>query len=53
MPLQDMPQTFSSMHVWQMAKPQRQVQEKGAVFPQNWHVLFFVRLRRFSRSRAI
>lgn len=52
MPLQDIPHTFSSMQLWQMAKPQRQVQQKGAVFPQNWQVRFFIRLLRFSRSRA-
>ncbi len=50
MPLQDIPHTFSSMQLWQMAKPQRQVQQNGAVFPQNWQVRFFIRLLRFSRS---
>jgi hypothetical protein len=29
MPLHDMPQTFSAMQIWQMQKPQRQVQQKG------------------------
>jgi hypothetical protein len=31
MPLQDMPHKFSSMQTWQMAKPHRQVQQKGAL----------------------
>jgi len=35
MPLQDIPQTFSYMHFWQMANPQRQLQQNGAIFPQN------------------
>lgn len=34
MPLQDKPQTFSAMQIWQMANPQRQVQENGADSPQ-------------------
>jgi hypothetical protein len=37
MPLQDMPQTFSSMQFWQILKPQRQAQQKGATVPQQWH----------------
>ena len=37
MPLQDMPQTFSSMQFWQILKPQRQDQQKGATVRQQWH----------------
>jgi hypothetical protein len=37
MPLQESPQKFSSMHSWQMAKPQRQVQQKGTCWAQQWH----------------
>jgi hypothetical protein len=33
-PLQDIPQKFSIMHSWQIAKPQRHVQQKGAFFLQ-------------------
>jgi hypothetical protein len=51
MPLQDMPQTFSYMQSWQMAKPQRQVQQKGAVFPQRWQLRFLIRALRFSLTR--
>jgi hypothetical protein len=36
MPLQDIPQTFSSMHTWHMANPQRQRQLKKASLPQQW-----------------
>jgi hypothetical protein len=38
MPLQDMPHTFSFMHSWQIRKPQRQLQQKGTSFEQQWHV---------------
>jgi hypothetical protein len=41
MPLQDIPQKFSSMHAWQMAKPHRQRQQKGSVSPQQWQVVSF------------
>jgi hypothetical protein len=50
MPLQDMPHTFSSMQLWQIAKPHLQLQQKGATRQQNWQLLLFVLLRRFSRS---
>jgi hypothetical protein len=36
MPLQDMPHTFSFMHSWQIRKPQRQLQQKGTFFEQQW-----------------
>jgi hypothetical protein len=38
MPLQDMPHTFSCMHSWQIINPQRQRQQKGTSFPQQWQV---------------
>jgi hypothetical protein len=34
MALQDMPQRFSSMHAWQILKPQRQDQQKGTAWRQ-------------------
>jgi hypothetical protein len=37
--LQDMPQMFSCMQAWQMAKPQGQLQQKGAWTRQQWHCL--------------
>jgi len=46
MPLQDMPQTFSFMQSWQIMKPQRQVQQKGTVFRQQWQVFGPLRRRR-------
>jgi len=38
MPLQDMPHTFSCMHSWQIRKPQRQLQQKGTFFEQQWQI---------------
>jgi hypothetical protein len=32
--LHDIPQTFSSMQSWQMAKPQRHCQQNGTLAPQ-------------------
>jgi len=49
MALHDMAQTFSFMQRWQMANPQRQLQQNKAACPQIWQVRFFVRRRRFSR----
>jgi len=40
------------MQLWQMAKPQRQVQQNGATSPQKWHFRFLIRFLRFSRIRA-
>lgn len=37
MALQDIPQMFSNMQSWQIAKPQRQVQQKGTCLRQQWH----------------
>ena len=48
MPLQESPQKFSGMHPWQMAKPQRQVQQKGTCWAQQWHT--GLRLRRVRRG---
>jgi hypothetical protein len=36
-PLHDIPQKFSIMQSWQIAKPQRHLQQKGGFFPQQWH----------------
>lgn len=36
MALQDIPQRFSCMQFWQMAKPQRHDQQKRNVFRQQW-----------------
>jgi hypothetical protein len=38
MALQDIPQMFACMHSWQIMKPQRQLQQKGSVFPQQWQI---------------
>jgi len=36
MPLQDMPQMFSSIQTWQMAKPHLHRQQKRTVSLQQW-----------------
>jgi hypothetical protein len=36
MALHDIPHRFASMQLWQMRKPQRQDQQKGKIFPQQW-----------------
>jgi len=38
MPLQDIPQTFSSMQFWQMANPHRHCQQKGKTSLQQWQI---------------
>jgi hypothetical protein len=43
MPLQDMPQKFSSMHAWHMANPQRQRQQNGRTALQQWQTVSFCR----------
>ncbi|BBO77122.1 hypothetical protein DSCW_45390 [Desulfosarcina widdelii] len=48
-PLQDMPHTFSFMQSWQIMKPQRQDQQKGTLFPQQWQVRGALRRRRLRR----
>ena len=37
MALQDIPQTFSSMHSWHIWNPHRQRQQKRNSLPQQWH----------------
>ena len=46
MPLQDMPQTFSYMHAWQMANPHRQVQLNGVKAWQHVQGVSFLRRNR-------
>jgi len=48
MPLQDIPQKFSSMQSWQMANPHRHRQQKGGAAPQQEQGDALA-LRRFSR----
>ena len=49
--LQDMPQMFSCMQPWQMAKPQGQLQQKGACTRQQWHSLSLpLRFRRLAED---
>lgn len=45
-PLHDMPQKFSSMQSWQMAKPQRHCQQNGTLAPQQLQTVSRARLRR-------
>jgi hypothetical protein len=48
MALQDIPHMFSSMQAWQIQNPQRHVQQKGNVIPQQSQSGFLMR-RRFLR----
>jgi len=47
MPLQDIPQKFSSMHSWQIANPHLHLQQKGAALLQQLQLISLA----FSRFR--